>query len=54
MKSGARRGVEQGPTALNYNPEFRPWEGNIWWNIDVNTGEATEGRNFDVNVGGLH
>jgi hypothetical protein len=23
MKSGARRGVEQGPTALNYNPDFR-------------------------------
>jgi hypothetical protein len=23
MKGGAGREVEQGPTALNYNPEFR-------------------------------
>jgi hypothetical protein len=24
------RVVEQGPTALNWTPDIRPWEGSIW------------------------
>jgi hypothetical protein len=31
MKSGAKREVEQGPTALDRNPEFRKhWKVGIW------------------------
>jgi hypothetical protein len=32
LKDGARREVEQGSTALSYNPEFnmKTWEGSIW------------------------
>jgi hypothetical protein len=48
MKRGAGREVEQGPTALNYNPEFR--QGSIWRNFDFNTGEAIKGQHFDVNI----
>jgi hypothetical protein len=31
--------------------DIRHWEGCIWWNFDSDMGEATEGRNFDVNIG---
>jgi hypothetical protein len=49
MKSGARRGVEQGPLHSNRTPdsETKLWEGSMWRNVDVNMGEDTVGRNFE-------
>jgi hypothetical protein len=36
------------------NSEIKFWEGNIWWNLDVNVEESTEGEILMLRLGGLH
>jgi hypothetical protein len=53
MKCGARKKLSRGPlhSIWNSGTDIKHWEGCIWCNLDSNMGEATEGRNFDVNIG---